>query len=305
MDYCTRNVEVHAPIASVFVVVLLATLAHCAGAQNSNVAVSFQQNYLATTDANHTRVLNGGLVELVLDQYSAAAFGSKTSYLFGRIGMGIKLVPGYSAGTVTAYYLSSPGATHDEMDFEFLGNVTGQPYGLQTNVYAKGVGGREQRINLWFDPTVEFHYYSVLWNSNITVFLVDDTPIRTYRNNEALGVPYMDDQGVGIYASLWDGSNWATDNGWVKLNWTYAPFIATFEDFGVDGCEVVNGDTQACVTQQGMWWNLPQYQTLNANQIQALHNVKSNYLIYDYCTDTTRYPITPIECALNWYESDL
>ncbi len=136
-------------------------------------------------------------------------------------------------------------------------------------------------------------------------FLVDDTPIRTFRNNEALGVPYMDDQGVGIYASLWDGSNWATDNGWVKLNWTYAPFIATFEDFGVDGCEVVNGDTQACVTQQGMWWNLPQYQTLNANQIQALHKVQSDYLIYDYCTDTTRYPITPIECALNWYELDL
>ncbi len=70
MDYCSRNADVHAPIASVFVVLLLATLAHCAGAQNSNVAVSFQQNYLATTDANHTRVLNGGLVELVLDQYS-------------------------------------------------------------------------------------------------------------------------------------------------------------------------------------------------------------------------------------------
>eukprot|EP00249_Psilotum_nudum_P024073 c29081_g1_i1 orf=351-1223(+) len=267
---------------------LIILVALVAPSSTANLAEDFDVS-------SNAQILRGGeLLKLSLDQLSASGFSSKSRYLFGNIDMQIKLVPGDSAGTVTAYYLSSSTSDHDELDFEFLGNLSGQPYVLQTNVFASGIGGREQRIYLWFDPTTDFHTYSVSWTTQRIIFLVDGIPIRAFANNEAQGIPYPNRQPMALFGSIWNGDSWATQGGRIKINWQHAPFITSFRNFEADAC-VFTGSISACSASntagnQGS-------PSLAADEVQKLRWVEQNYMIYNYCTDTTRYPVPPVDCS--------
>ncbi|MCL7038308.1 hypothetical protein MKW94_019823 [Papaver nudicaule] len=261
-------------------------------------------------------VYEGEQLKLKLDHSSGAGFGSKSKYLFGKTTVQIKLVEGDSAGTVTAFYMSSDGPKHNEFDFEFLGNTTGEPYLVQTNIYINGVGNREERQSLWFDPSKEFHSYSILWNQHQVVFLVDETPIRVYSNKEKRGVPFPKDQPMGVYSSIWNADDWATQGGRVKTDWTHAPFVSSYKGFEIDGCEcsiktTADQNQKKCTSSAGAsssstsngasqkakyWWDEPIMSELNMHQHHQLLWVRANHQIYDYCTDNTRFPVKPLEC---------
>ncbi|XP_058113665.1 xyloglucan endotransglucosylase/hydrolase protein 22-like [Magnolia sinica] len=260
------------------------------------VSSDFTSDVDLTWGGQRGQISDGGrLLQLSLDKASGAGFQSKHEYLYGKIDMQIKLVPGNSAGTVTAYYLSSQGPTHDEIDFEFLGNETGQPYILHTNVFTQGKGNREQQFYLWFDPRADFHTYSILWNQQQIIFSVDGTPIRVFRNAQGVGIPYPKDQPMRLYSSLWNADDWATRGGLIKTDWTHAPFIASYRGFGADAC-VWSSGRSLCSATKARWWA----QSLDSNGAQKLKWVQKNYMIYNYCRDTKRFPQgPPKECSLS------
>ncbi|KAK1412659.1 hypothetical protein QVD17_34085 [Tagetes erecta] len=93
-----------------------------------------------------------------------------------------------------------------------------------------------------------------------------------------------------LLVSLWDGSDWATDGGKTKANWTQAPFQAHFQDFNIDGCSATPKIPHKDCYNAKYWWNGKNYWQLDQRQMKAYEDVKKKYMNYDYCTDKNRHP---------------
>ncbi|XP_061369846.1 xyloglucan endotransglucosylase protein 1-like [Gastrolobium bilobum] len=236
-------------------------------------------------------ITDGGIsMTLTMDNYSGSGIVSKNEYLFGRFDMQIKLIPGNSAGTVTTFYLSSQGDHHDEIDLEFLGNSSGDPYLLSTNLFANGNGGREMQFYLWFDPTQDFHTYSIDWNAERIIILVDNIPIRVMHNRQSMGVPFPTKQPMKVYITLWNGDSWATKGGKVKIDWSQAPFIAGFRNFNGNAC--IPSSVESCVGFNG-----GPKKGLGAETRKKVKEIYYKWIVYDYCRDFRRYAHgLPYEC---------
>ncbi|XP_019432955.1 PREDICTED: probable xyloglucan endotransglucosylase/hydrolase protein 8 [Lupinus angustifolius] len=148
---------------------------------------SYDDSFTIMWSEDHfTTSKDGQIWYLSFDNDTGCGFQTKQRYRFGWFSMKLKLVGGDSAGVVTAYYMCSEkgaGPERDELDFEFLGNRTGEPYLIQTYIYTNGTGNHEMRHQLWFDPTEDYHTYSIIWNTHQIVFFVDRVPIRVFKNN--------------------------------------------------------------------------------------------------------------------------
>ncbi|XP_057764863.1 probable xyloglucan endotransglucosylase/hydrolase protein 8 [Salvia miltiorrhiza] len=264
---------------------------------------SFDDNFSKSCPAKNFKTSEDGQIwHLSLDEDAGCGFMTKEKYRFGWFSMKLKLVGGDSAGVVTAYYMCSENAAgpeRDEVDIEFLGNRTGQPYVIQTNVYKNGTGGREMRHSLWFDPTEDFHTYSILWNNHQLVWFVDAVAVRVYKNANYSNNFFPNEKAMYLFSSIWNADDWATRGGLEKTDWKKAPFVSSYKEFKAEGCKWEDPYPACVATTTEHWWD--QYAAWHLNDDQKLDYawVQRNLVIYDYCKDTQRYPELPQECWLS------
>lgn len=98
---------------------------------------------------------------------------------------------------------------------------------------------------------------------------------------------------MGVYASVWNADDWATQGGSVKTDWTHAPFVTEAKGFWIDGCVV--GE---CDSEGEFWWDGPGWKELTPHQRRQMKWVRAKHLVYDYCMDARRFGGgMPIECS--------
>ncbi|MED6143662.1 putative xyloglucan endotransglucosylase/hydrolase protein 33 [Stylosanthes scabra] len=267
---------------------------------NSFPRVPIDRAFSNAFGASNVNLLsNGTIATLALDKLSGSGLVSQSGYYYGFFSAAIKLPAGLSSGVVVAFYLSNADKfphNHDEIDIELLGHDKRNDWVIQTNVYANGSvsTGREEKFYFWFDPTKEYHYYSILWNSYHTVFLVDNIPVREFKQGSVYPSKPM-----SVYATIWDGSEWATHGGKYPVDYKYAPFVVSFSEMELAGCNTDPSSqcSKSTTSSSGLDpVNGPQFTKLSQQQMAALDWARRKLMFYSYCADKNRFKVMPPEC---------
>ncbi|KAH0645656.1 hypothetical protein KY285_033700 [Solanum tuberosum] len=274
--------------------------------------ITFEEGYSPLfSDFNIERSPDDRSFRLLLNKFSGSGVISTEYYNYGFFSASIKLPAIYTAGIVVAFYTSNADTfekNHDELDIEFLGNVNGQPWRFQTNMYGNGSvsRGREERYRMWFDPSKDFHQYSILWTPKNIIFYIDETPLREINRHPAMGGDFPS-KPMSLYATIWDASSWATNGGKAKVDYKFEPFATELKDLVLEGC-IVDPTEQipsTNCTDRSAKLLAQDYSNITTERRKSMKFFRERYMYYSYCYDNLRYPVPPPECVIVQSERDL
>jgi endo-1,3-1,4-beta-glycanase ExoK len=126
-------------------------------------------------------------------------------YGHGRYEVRMRSAKGSGLNTAFFTYIgpSTPGAVHDEIDFEFLGKNS---RAVEVNFWRAGKSYGGKVVDLGFDAAEEFHVYTFDWSPESIVWKVDGKEVHRVGKEANLPV-----QTQKIFLSLWSGTSRIAD----------------------------------------------------------------------------------------------
>jgi beta-glucanase (GH16 family) len=114
-----------------------------------------------------------------LDRACGGKFHTRARFSSGVFSIRMRAPEG-APGVSNSFYISSNDAQPDSISFDFVGS---EPRRVLT-AYAVN-GDHDQKLKTFhmdFDTTTAFHDYTIKWDANAIVWMVDDVVIRTLRS---------------------------------------------------------------------------------------------------------------------------
>ena len=105
-----------------------------------------------------------------------------------------------------------------------------------------------------------------------------------------------------MFSSIWNADDWATRGGLEKTNWAAAPFVSSYKKFHDVGCKWEDSFPACVATSNEKWWDEPVAWTLNEKQKEDYRWVNSKFMVYNYCSDKSRFSTLPVECSVAPWE---
>lgn len=132
-------------------------------------------------------------------------------------------------------------------------------------------------------------------------FYVDDVPIREFKRTAAMGGDFPS-KPMSLYATIWDGSGWATNGGKYRVNYKYAPYTAKFSHLVLHGCAIDPIEQLSKCDNAETYDSVPT--AITPKQRTKMENFRKKQMQYSYCYDSARYKVPPVECVLDPKEAE-
>lgn len=128
---------------------------------------------------------------------------------------------------------------------------------------------------------------------------MDNIPVREFIHNSAFSSVFPS-KPMSVYATIWDGSEWATHGGKYPVNYKYAPFVVSFADVEMSGCiwnpTALDSSCSKASSPSSDPVEGPEFVKLSQQQIEAMDWARRKLMFYSYCKDTPRFKVLPPEC---------